>query len=94
MINIKAAASLFATVTVAAVSAQKIVSRIKTEKTIKDFREAVDNAVIDFRSAEVIAFDKAQDLITERMLSGYYDEKSDAEAQHDFAVLYANFLTK
>jgi phosphoglycerate dehydrogenase-like enzyme len=93
MKNIKFAATAIVAVAVAGVSVKNIVTRAKQEKMVSETLEVIDNAVVDFAFAEIVAFNKAQDEVTDRMLAGYYDDKTDAEAQHDFAVLYANYLS-
>ncbi len=64
--------------------------------TVRARKEAaktdVEKAVEAFYSPEFIAFNKAQDIVSERMLSGYYDDKPDSDARDDYIVLYANFL--
>lgn len=89
MINIKiAAASVLAGVAVAGATVQTINLRKKNAKT------DVEKAVESFYSPEFIAFNKAQDVVSERMMAGYYDDKPDSEARDDYIVLYVNFLNK
>ena len=89
MINIKTAATIVAGVTVAASSIHQMIVHAR-----KDAKTPVEEAVEAFYSPEFIAFNKAQTIVSDRMLAGYYDDKTDAEYQADFNVVYANFLTK
>ena len=91
MINIKNAVptAIFA----AAVAATAVYEKIS------DYRESkktpAEKVTVKVTSlAEFNAFDEAQTILTDRMLAGYYDDKTDAEYQHDFEVVYANFLNK
>lgn len=95
--NMQSAVKIAAGVAFAAASVHSIIRARKNEKIVSEFNEAVDaysNAVKDLRSPEMIAFDQAQTILTDRMLAGYYDDKSDADYQRDYDVLYANFLKK
>lgn len=89
MINIKtAAATVAAGVAVAGATVYTI--RLRKENAKTDVEKAVES----FYSPEFIAFNKAQDIVSDRMLSGYYDDKPDSEARDDYIVLYVNFLKK
>lgn len=89
MPNIKFIASaVAASAAVAGATAYTIRLRKESAKT------DVEKAVESFYSPEFIAFNKAQDIVSERMLSGYYDDKPDSEARDDYIVLYVNFLNK
>lgn len=93
MINIKAAASLFAAAAVTATTIQKIVNHRKVEKMVEELYEEIDKfgTIV---SPEIQAFHLAQDVLSDRMLAGYYDDKTDEQVRHDYDVLYANFLKK
>lgn len=96
-INIKLAASIAAGVTVAGATAHQIIRLRKTEALISEFNDSVDayNAAMEtVMSPTLKAFNQAQDVISDRMLSGYYDDCPDDVARHDFQILYNNFLTK
>ena len=87
--NIKLAASAAAAVVVAGASIQSV--RIhRQKKTMTDIESKIES----FYSPEFIAFNKAQDIVSDRMLAGYYDDKPDSEARDDYIVLYVNFLKK
>lgn len=86
---IKIAASAAAAVTVAGVSIQSV--RIhRQKKAMTDIESKIES----FYSPEFIAFNKAQDIVSDRMLAGYYDDKPDSDARDDYIVLYVNFLKK
>lgn len=87
MPNIKfIATAAAATAAVAGATIYTIRSRQESAKT------DVEKAVESFYSPEFIAFNKAQDIVSDRMLAGYYDDKPDSEARDDYIVLYVNFL--
>ena len=89
MINIKTAAATIAAVAVVGVSVRQYVSRTPKTKTT-----VVEQAVKSFYSAEFIAFNKAQDVLSARTLSGAYDDMTDAQVFAEYNVIYANFLNK
>lgn len=89
MINIKTAATIVVGVAVTASSAKEMISRYRESK-----KTPVEKAVEAFYSPEFIAFNKAQTILSDRMLDGYYDDKTDEQYQADFNVVYANFLNK
>lgn len=88
MINIKHAATTIAAVVVAGAAVKGYITR--TRKSVNPIEEAIKN----FYSPEFIAFNKAQDVSSDRMLSGFYDDVSDDQVRAEFAVIYANFLSK
>ncbi|MGB4819117.1 MAG: hypothetical protein WBP33_08375 [Saprospiraceae bacterium] len=87
--NIKLAASAVAAVAVTGVTIQSV--RIhRQKKAMTDIESKIES----FYSPEFIAFNKAQDIVSDRMLAGYYDDKPDSDARDDYIVLYVNFLKK
>ena len=87
--NIKLAASAVAAVAVTGVTIQSV--RIhRQKKAMTDIESNIES----FYSPEFIAFNKAQDIVSDRMLAGYYDDKPDSDARDDYIVLYVNFLKK
>lgn len=87
--NIKLAASAVAAVAVTGVTIQSV--RIhRQKKAMTDIESKIES----FYSPEFIAFNKTQDIVSDRMLAGYYDDKPDSDARNDYIVLYVNFLKK
>lgn len=87
--TVKIAASAVAAVAVTGVTIQSV--RVhRQKKAMTDVEKAVES----FYSPEFIAFNKAQNIVSDRMLAGYYDDKPDSEARDDYIVLYVNFLKK
>lgn len=92
MINIKTASSIIAGVTVVGVSLQQIITRTRKSEAEVEI-EVETHEVVVFGSTQT-AFDKAQDVISDRMLTGYYDDKTDADAHYDFTILFNTYLTQ
>jgi hypothetical protein len=70
-------------------TAYSIAADRRTKKMIK---EEIETAVEAFESSELIAFNRAQDEVSDRMLAGYYDDKTDDDYRLDFQLLYTNYL--
>lgn len=92
MINIRHAASAVAAVAVAGVTVQQIITRTRKDAVNTETPTTIVDSIGEACSAQFIAFNKAQDVISDRMLSGYYDDKTNDVAHHDFQILYTNFL--
>lgn len=80
--NIKTAASSIAAVAAVVGAAAKTIHHRKMSEPITTTK---DTTVL---KDEWIAFEAADRTISARLLSGYYDEETDAKIREDFAVIF------
>jgi hypothetical protein len=83
MINIKTATYIAAVVAAVGASSHQFITRARKDSRVVEIETTIVNS-----ASPALAFNLAQDLISERMLSGHYDDKSDAEARQDFQSLF------